>query len=127
MSYNFKIGELKENALHTVSTIDKWDGSTKTEEMTGASLKSFTNGCAHLYDIHAEEISEEGETTKRTAESRGVKEGQTVRTFYYVAWSPLYGEATFTSCFADAAERERYISRLGKTRSIRTWEYNYNA
>lgn len=68
MSYNFKIGELKENALYTVSTIDKWDGSTKTEEMTGASLKSFTNGCAHLYDIHAEEISEEGETTKRTAE-----------------------------------------------------------
>lgn len=68
MSYNFKIGELKENALYTVSTIDKWDGSTKTEEMTGASLKSFTNGCAHLYDIHAEEISEEEETTKRTAE-----------------------------------------------------------
>ena len=68
MSYNFKIGELKENALYTVSTIDKWDGSTKTEEMTGASLKSFINGCAHLYDIHAEEISEEEETTKRTAE-----------------------------------------------------------
>ena len=68
MSYNFKIGELKENARYTVSTIDKWDGSTKTEEMTGASLKSFTNGCAHLYDIHAEEVSEEEETTKRTAE-----------------------------------------------------------
>lgn len=68
MSYNFKIGELKENAFYTVSTIDKWDGSTKAVEMTGASLKSFTNGCAHLYDIHAEEISEEEETTKRTAE-----------------------------------------------------------
>lgn len=73
MSYNFKIGELKENARYTVSTIDKWDGSTKTEEMTGANLKSFTNGCAHLYDIHAEEITEEApeeeeETTKRTAE-----------------------------------------------------------
>lgn len=50
-----------------------------------------------------------------------------MRIFYYVAWSPLYGEATFTSCFADAAERERYISRLGKTRSITTLEYNYNA
>lgn len=49
-----------------------------------------------------------------------------MKTFYYVAWSPLYGEATFTSCFADAAERERYISRLGKTRSIKTWEHNYN-
>lgn len=71
MSYNFKIGELKENARYTVSTIDKWDGSTKTEEMTGASLKSFTNGCAHLYDIHAEEITEEApeeEKATRTAE-----------------------------------------------------------
>ena len=68
MSYNFKIGELKENARYTVSTVDKWDGSTKTEEMAGASLKSFTNGCAHLYDIHAEEISEEEKTTNRTAE-----------------------------------------------------------
>ena len=36
MSYNFKIGELKENARYTVSTVDKWDGSTKTEEMSGA-------------------------------------------------------------------------------------------
>lgn len=67
MSYNFKIRELKENARYTVSTIDKWDGSTKTEEMTGASLKSFTNGCAHLYDIHAEEITEEA-PTEETAE-----------------------------------------------------------
>lgn len=62
MSYNFKIGELKESARYTVSTIDKWDGSTKTEEMSGASLKRFTNGCAHLYDIHAEEIAEEAPT-----------------------------------------------------------------
>lgn len=58
MAYNYKIGELKANARYTVHTIDKWDGSTKTEEMDGASLKSFTNGCAHLYDIHAEEITE---------------------------------------------------------------------
>lgn len=55
MSYNFKLGELKENARYTVSTVDKWDGSAKTEEMSGASLKSFANGCAHLYDIHAAE------------------------------------------------------------------------
>lgn len=68
MSYNFKIEKLKENARYIVSTIDKWDGSTKTEEMTGASLKSFTNGCAHLYDIHAEEITEEA-PAKETAES----------------------------------------------------------
>lgn len=59
MSYNFNIGELKENARYTVSTIDNWDGSSKTEEMTGAMLKSFTNRCAHLYDIYAEEITEE--------------------------------------------------------------------
>ena len=57
MAYNYKIGELKDNARYTVHTVDKWDGSTKTEEMDGASLKSFTNGCAHLYDIHAEEIT----------------------------------------------------------------------
>ena len=71
MAYNYKIGEIKENARYTVSTVDKWDGSTKTEEMTGASLKSFTNGCAHLYDIHAEEITEEAPEEKkatRTAE-----------------------------------------------------------
>ena len=71
MAYNYKIGEIKENARYTVSTVDKWDGSTKTEEMTGASLKSFTNGCAHLYDIHAEEITEEApeeEKATRTAE-----------------------------------------------------------
>lgn len=68
MSYNFKIGELKENARYTVSTVDKWDGSTKTEEMSGASLKSFANGCAHLYDIHAEEIIEEEKAPNRTAE-----------------------------------------------------------
>mgnify|MGYP000584562671 CR=1 FL=1 len=57
MSYNFKIGELKENARYTVSTVDKWAGSAKTGEMSGASSKSFANGCAHLYDIHAEEIT----------------------------------------------------------------------
>lgn len=68
MSYNFKIGELKENARYTVSAVDKWDGSAKTEEMSGASLKSFTNGCAHLYDIHAEEISEEEKAPNRTAD-----------------------------------------------------------
>lgn len=69
MAYNFKLGEIKENARYTVSTVDKWDGSTNTEEMTGASLKRFTNGCAHLYDIHAEEITEEAseeETAPRT-------------------------------------------------------------
>ena len=58
MAYNYKIGELKDNARYTVRTVDKWDGSAKTETMTGAGLKSFTNGCAHLYDIHAEEITE---------------------------------------------------------------------
>ena len=58
MAYNYKIGELKDNARYTVHTVDKWDGSAKTETMTGAVLKSFTNGCARLYGIHAEEITE---------------------------------------------------------------------
>lgn len=73
MSYNFKIGELKENARYTVSTVDKWDGSTKTEETTGASLKSFTNGCAHLYDIHAEEITEEAPTEETTEQHPNIR------------------------------------------------------
>ena len=73
MSYNFKIGELKENARYTVSTIDKWDGSTKTEEMTGASLKSFTNGCAHLYDIYAEEITEEALTEENAEQHPNIR------------------------------------------------------
>lgn len=73
MSYNFKIGELKENAHYAVSTVDKWDGSTKTEEMTGASLKSFTNGCAHLYDIHAEEITEEAPTEETTEQHPNIR------------------------------------------------------
>ena len=35
MAYNYKIGELKDNARYTVHTVDKWDGSAKTETMTG--------------------------------------------------------------------------------------------
>lgn len=56
MAYNYKIGTLKPAAMYRVSLIDNWDGSTETKEMDGATLASFTNAAAHLYDIHAEEI-----------------------------------------------------------------------
>ncbi len=78
MAYNYKIGELKDNARYTVRTVDKWDGSAKTETMTGAVLKSFTNGCAHLYDIHAEEITEPQEPAEIMQQAEAVELPQRV-------------------------------------------------
>lgn len=65
MAYNYKIGQLKPNAMYRVSLIDKWDGSTETKEMDGTTLVSFTNAAAHLYDIHAEEIKEDKTMSKK--------------------------------------------------------------
>lgn len=56
MAKNFKIADIKNDSLYSVSLIDNWDGSTETKTMTGDELKSFTNAAAHLYDIHATEI-----------------------------------------------------------------------
>lgn len=60
MSRNFKIAELKETGIYHVSLIDKWDGHAESLTMTGEELKSFTNAAAHLYDIYAEKIIENG-------------------------------------------------------------------
>lgn len=57
MAKNFKIADIKNNTLYNVSLIDNWDGSAETKTMTGDELKSFTNAVAHLYDIHATEIT----------------------------------------------------------------------
>jgi len=65
MAKNFKIAGIDRNALYTVSTIDNWDGHAETREMTGADLISFTNAAAHLYDIHAELITNGSATTKK--------------------------------------------------------------
>lgn len=56
MAKNFKIADIKNDSLYSVSLIDNWDGSTETKTMTGDELKSFTNAAAHLYDNHATEI-----------------------------------------------------------------------
>ena len=64
MAYNYKIGQLKPDTMYRVSLIDNWDGSTETKEMDGATLASFTNAAAHLYDIHAEEIQPAPEAIK---------------------------------------------------------------
>lgn len=58
MAKNFKIADINRNARYTVTTTDHDDGHAETREMTGADLVSFTNAAAHLYDIHAEEITE---------------------------------------------------------------------
>lgn len=52
MAKNFKIADIDNNSMYKVSTIDKWDSSTETKIMSGEYLKSFTNACNHLYDIH---------------------------------------------------------------------------
>ena len=57
MAKNFKIAELEKDTRYTVITIDKWDGHAETNEMTGEELAALANGCAHLYDIHAEKIT----------------------------------------------------------------------
>lgn len=58
MAKNFKIADINRNARYTVTTTDHDDGRKQTREMTGADLISFTNAAAHLYDIHAEQITE---------------------------------------------------------------------
>lgn len=55
---NFKIANINRSARYTVTTTDHDDGRKQTRDMTGADLISLTNAVAHLYDIHAEEITE---------------------------------------------------------------------
>ena len=65
MAKNFKIADIDRNALYRVSTVDNWDGHAEQKQMTGADLISFTNAAAHLYDIHAELITNDPATTKK--------------------------------------------------------------
>lgn len=65
MAKNFKIADIKNDSLYSVSLIDNWDGSTETKTMTGDELKSFTNAAAHLYDIHAMEIETQTEEKEK--------------------------------------------------------------
>lgn len=71
MAKNFKIADIDRNALYTVSTIDNWDGHAEQKQMTGADLVSFTNAAAHLYDIHAEEITAKPQDTAEIMQQAG--------------------------------------------------------
>lgn len=73
MAKNFKIADIKNDSLYSVSLIDNWDGSTETKIMTGDELKSFTNAAAHLYDIHATEIEAVAELVNTVKEFTEIK------------------------------------------------------
>ena len=61
---NYKIDNINRNARYTVTATDHDNGHAETREMTGADLVSFTNAAAHLYDIHAEEITKPQDTAE---------------------------------------------------------------
>ena len=65
MAKNFNTVNINRNALYRVSIIDNWDGHAEQKQMTGADLVSFTYAAAHLYDIHAELITNGSATTKK--------------------------------------------------------------
>lgn len=41
MAKNFKIADIKNDSLYSVSLIDNWDGSTETKTMTGGRIEKF--------------------------------------------------------------------------------------
>lgn len=74
MAKNFKIADINRNARYTVTATDHDDGHAETREMTGAELIDFTNAAAHLYDIHAEEITEKTQDTAEIIKQAGAVE-----------------------------------------------------
>lgn len=71
---NYKIANINRNARYTVTTTDHDDGHAETREMTGAELIDFTNAAAHLYDIHAEEITAKPQDTAEIMKQAGALE-----------------------------------------------------
>lgn len=68
--YNIKIRDINPTARYNVTMAaynDSADVETKT--MDGEALIAMINGCAHLYDIDAELIPAEPETTPETTET----------------------------------------------------------
>ena len=78
MAKNFKIADINRSARYSVATIDNWNGHAETREMTGAELVTFTNAAAHLYDIHAEEITEPQDTAEIMKQAGAVELPQRV-------------------------------------------------
>ena len=68
---NYKIANINRNARYTVTATDHDDGHAETREMTGAELIDFTNAAAHLYDIHAEEITAKPQDTAEIMQQAG--------------------------------------------------------
>lgn len=75
---NFKIANINRSARYTVTTTDREDGRKQTRDMTGADLISLTNAVAHLYDIHAEEITEPQEPAEIMQQAGAVELPQRV-------------------------------------------------
>ncbi len=75
---NFKIANINRSARYTVTTTDREDGRKQTRDMTGADLISLTNAVAHLYDIHAEEITEPQDTAEIMKQAGAVELPQRV-------------------------------------------------
>lgn len=71
---NYKIANINRNARYTVTATDHDDGHAETREMTGAELIDFTNAAAHLYDIHAEEITAKPQDTAEIMKQAGALE-----------------------------------------------------
>lgn len=68
--YNIKIRDINPTARYNV-TMTAYDDSAdvETKTMDGETLIAMINGCAHLYDIDAELIPAEPETTAETTET----------------------------------------------------------
>lgn len=103
---NYKIANINRNARYTVTATDHDDGHAETREMTGAELIDFTNAAAHLYDIHAEEITAKPQDTAEIMQQAGAVE-LPQRVALYVPGTQ--GTATATD---NAAQVERVASRF---------------
>lgn len=105
---DFKIADINRNARYTVTTTDHDDGSKQTREMTGAELIGFTNAAAHLYDIHAEEITAKPQGTAEIMQQAGAVE-LPQRVALYVPGTQ--GPATATD---NAAQVERIAAEFSR-------------
>lgn len=41
---------------------------------------------------------------------------------FYVSWSPMAGEATYTRCFNTREERDKFTRGLGSRVRVQTWD-----
>ena len=102
---NFKIANINRSALYAVTTTDPVDGKSESWKMSGADLISYANAAAHLFDIHAEEITEPQEPAEIMQQAGAVELPQ--RVALYVPGTQ--GPATATD---NAAQVERVARAL---------------